>query len=64
MNMNYEQSVKRLEEIVAKLEEGSLSLEESLKLYEEGTLLSEQCRKTLNDAKLKITNINEVAENG
>ena len=62
--MNYEESVKKLEEIVSKLEEGNISFEESLKLYEEGTLLSEKCRKMLSDAKLKITNINEVAENG
>lgn len=64
MSMNYEDSVKKLEKIVARLEEGNLSLEDSLKLYEEGTLLSEQCRKMLSDAKLKITNINEVVENG
>lgn len=64
MNMNYEDSVKKLEEIVSKLEAGNLSLEESLKLYEEGTILSENCRKMLSEAKLKITNINEVAENG
>lgn len=64
MKLNYEDSVKKLEEIVAKLEDGNLSLEESLKLYEEGAVLSESCRKMLSDAKLKITNINEVAENG
>lgn len=63
MNMSYEQSVKRLEEIVAMLEKGNLSLDESLKLYEEGALLSESCRKMLSEAKLKILNINEVAEN-
>ncbi len=62
--MNYEQSVKRLEEIVSKLEGGNLPLDESLKLYEEGAILSENCRKMLSDAKLKIKNINEVAENG
>ena len=64
MDMNYEESVKRLEEIVSKLEEGNLSLEDSLKLYVECAILSDKCRKMLNDAKLKITNINEVAENG
>lgn len=64
MDINYEQSVKRLEEIVAKLENGNLSLDESLKLFEEGAILSENCRKLLSEAKLKIKNINEVAENG
>lgn len=62
MDMNYEQSVKRLEEIVSTLEGGSLSLDDSLKLYEEGAVLSENCRKMLSQAKLKIKNINEVAE--
>lgn len=62
MNMNYEQSVKRLEEIVSTLEGGNLSLDDSLKLYEEGAVLSENCRKMLSQAKLKIKNINEVAE--
>lgn len=64
MKMNYEESVKRLEEIVSRIEEGNLSLEDSLKLYEEGALLSDKCRKMLSEAKLKITNINEVTENG
>ena len=62
MNMNYEQSVKRLEEIVSTLESGNLSLDDSLKLYEEGAVLSENCRKMLSQAKLKIKNINEVTE--
>ncbi len=62
MDMNYEQSVKRLEEIVSTLEGGNLSLDDSLKLYEEGAVLSENCRKMLSQAKLKIKNINEVAE--
>lgn len=35
MKLTYEQAVKRLEEIVSELEDGSLSIEESLKLYEE-----------------------------
>ena len=62
MDMNYEQSVKRLEEIVSTLESGNLSLDDSLKLYEEGAVLSENCRKMLSQAKLKIKNINEVTE--
>ena len=64
MKMNFAESVQRLEEIVSRIEEGNLSLEDSLKLYEEGALLSDKCRKMLSEAKLKITNINEVTENG
>lgn len=64
MNLSYEQAVKRLEEIVGKLEEGSLPIEESLKLYEEGAALSEFCHRILKEARQKITDLNEVSENG
>ena len=63
MKMTYEQATKRLEEIVAKPEEGSMPLEGSMKLYEEGMKLSEFCMQKLNDAKQKIIDINEVKNN-
>ena len=52
--LSYEQQMKRLEEIVAKLEDGSLGLDESLKLFEEGTNLAAECNKVLNNAEQKI----------
>lgn len=64
MKLTYEQAVKRLEEIVSELEDGSLSIEESLKLYEEGAGLSDFCHKVLKDARQKITDLNEVKDNG
>lgn len=64
MKMTYEQAVGRLEEIVTILQNGSLSLEESLKLYEEGAKLSELCHKLLKEARQKITDLNEVEQNG
>ena len=60
MKMTYEQAEKRLEEIVSRLEEGTIPLEVSMKLYEEGIKLSEFCMNKLNDAKQKIIDINEV----
>ena len=36
----FEQSVKRLEEIVQKMERGDVPLEEALRLFEEGTASS------------------------
>lgn len=63
MKMTYEQAEKRLEEIVSKLEEGSISLEESMSLYEEGIKLSEFCMSQLKNAKQKIVNINEEKNN-
>ena len=52
--LSYEQQMKRLEEIVAKLEDGSLGLDESLKLFEEGTKLAAECNKVSNNAEQKI----------
>lgn len=57
--INYEKSVARLEEIVDKLESGSLSLEEMMKLYEEGTALAAKCAKKLDEAQLKISELSE-----
>ncbi len=41
----FEQSLKKLETIVEKLEKGDLALEESLKLFEEGVGLSAACKQ-------------------
>lgn len=50
----FEPSLKRLEEIVRLLEEGSLSLEESLTLFEEGVGLSRKCLTILTTAERKV----------
>jgi exodeoxyribonuclease VII small subunit len=51
---NFEEALKRLEEIVQKLEGGELSLEESLKLFEEGIEISRTCTKKLSEAEKKV----------
>jgi len=51
---SFEESLKKLEAIVDKLEKGDLSLEESLKLFEEGVGLSTLCKKELEEAEGKI----------
>ena len=52
---SFEENIKRLEEIVKILEDGSCSLDDSIKLFEEGIALSKLCNTTLADAKQKIT---------
>jgi len=52
--LNFEDSLKRLEEITQKLEEGGLSLDDSLKLFEEGIRLSRFCEKKLTDVEQKL----------
>lgn len=58
-NMTYEQAIKRLEEIVSILEKNEISLDDALELFEEGTKLSAFCSDKLNNAKIKITEIEE-----
>lgn len=57
--LSFEKALSRLETIVEKLDDESLSLEESIELYEEGIMLSKQCSKTLEEAELRIEKVNE-----
>lgn len=50
----FESSFARLEEILEKLNSGSVSLDESLKLYEEADQLIISCNKRLTEAERKI----------
>lgn len=50
----FEEKLSRLNIIVSELESGKLSLEASLKLFEEGTILSSALAEELNNAKIKI----------
>ncbi|SEF82359.1 Exodeoxyribonuclease VII small subunit [Caloramator fervidus] len=54
LNLNFEEAIKRLEEIVKKLESDNLSLDESLKLFKEGIELSDYCNRKLDEAERQI----------
>lgn len=62
MEQNYEKSLKRLEEIVALLEEGGQPLEKTLELFSEGTSLISVCGKYLDEAEQKITKLLDSGE--
>ena len=51
---NFEQSIERLEEIVQRLEDGSLGLNESLAQYEEGVKLLRRSYDALRHAERRI----------
>lgn len=53
--MEFEKMLKRIEEIVSKLESGECGLEESTKLFEEGKNLAVECFDKLDANKGKIT---------
>ncbi len=52
--MNFEESIKKLEAIVKELEDENISLEESMEKFEMGIKLSSNCLKKLNEAENKI----------
>ena len=52
--VNFETSLKKLEKIIEKLEDGEISLEDSVKSFEEGIGLVKECQKQLSEAELKV----------
>jgi exodeoxyribonuclease VII small subunit len=54
MTQNFEESFKRLEEILNKMNSGTIGLDESIKLYEEADKLVSQCQKRLTESEQKI----------
>ena len=52
--LTFEASLKELEKIVRRLEEGDASLEDSLKLFEDGVRLARECQERLDQAERRI----------
>ena len=52
---SFEESMKKLEEIVTELENGKLNLDESVKKFEQGMKIAKQCNTILEEAEKKIT---------
>lgn len=61
---DFENKLKRLEEIVASLEKQERPLEETVSLFQEGMKLSRDCRKTLAEVELSITRVIGLDEEG
>ena len=59
---SFEQSLKRLEDIVNRLERGDVPLEDSLRLYEEGLELSKACGDRLAQAELTLKRLSKNAK--
>ncbi len=59
---SFETSFLRLEKILESLESEDCTLEETIKLYEEGLTLTKVCYDKLNDAELRIKEINRTAK--
>ena len=61
---SFEESMKRLDEIVGQLEEDKLPLDKMISLYEEGVTLARACGETLEAAEQKVRLIAKNAGGG
>ena len=55
--MPFEQAMKALEEIVARLEKGDIGLEDSIAAYERGEALKAHCSRLLSAAEARVEKI-------
>jgi exodeoxyribonuclease VII small subunit len=58
----FESSMSELEQIVSRLEKGELSLDDAMQAFEKGVKLTRQCQQILDDAELKIQQLNSKNE--
>ena len=61
-DLSFENALKELERIVARLESGDASLDESIKLFERGDRLRAKCAERLDSAQARIEAIRLDAE--
>ncbi len=52
--VNFEDSLKQLETLVAGMEKGDLTLEDSLKAFEEGVQIIRHCQQALKSAEQRV----------
>ena len=57
--LKFEDQMKKLEQIVEKLESNDVDLDDSISLYEEGLKLSKSLKEQLNKFEKKINELNK-----
>jgi exodeoxyribonuclease VII small subunit len=60
--LSFEAAMKELEVIVRGLEAGTAELDKAITDYQRGTALKEHCLAKLNDAKLKVEQIQQKSD--
>lgn len=58
-DLKYEQALEELEAVIGQLEEDNNGLEVSVKLFERGMMLIRHCQKLLDEAELKVRQLEE-----
>lgn len=61
-SLTFEQAVEQLEQIIERIESGSIGLEQSLKEYERGVLLRDHCREILARTEQRVAELNPDSE--
>ena len=61
--LKFEQAIQELEEIVDNLESGNIDLDKSIEYYTRGSQLKSHCQNMLDDAVLKLEEI-QVSNDG
>ena len=62
LKLPFEEALKKLEAIVEAMEAQDLPLESLLARYQEGTALAQLCQAKLNEAELKIQQLEKTAK--
>ena len=57
--LSFEEAYRRLSEVAVFLEDGGVSLSDAVARYEEGMQLVHLCNRLLDDAELRVSNIND-----
>ena len=55
--MKFEDNLKKLEGLVAKMESGEMSLDDMIKAFEEGRKLVTECQNDLNSIRQRIEKV-------
>ena len=55
--MNFEDSLRQLEALVAKMESGEMKLDDMIKAFEEGRKLVDTCQKDLESIRQRIEKV-------
>ena len=60
--MKFEDNLKALEGLVAKMESGELGLDDMIAAFERGRKLAEECQKELDAIRLRIEKVTKTGE--
>ena len=57
--LSFESALEELQNILIKIENDNLTLDQIVEVFQRGTELTEYCKLKLDEAKMKITKLNE-----